>query len=160
MIAAAPKPFRVTGWHVLVGVSAFFAIIVGLDIWFAALAYKSFPGEDAKDPYEAGIAYNKTLARREQEARLGWVVSDEKLADGVALRPLDGHGAPLTGLTVTAVFVRPATETGKRLISLKETSPGLYEARALTLAGAWDMTATLSDRDGHVFEAERRLQWP
>lgn len=159
MIAAA-KPFRITGWHVLIGISGFFALIVGLDIWFAALAYKSFPGQDAKDPYEAGIAYNRTLAKREAEARLGWVVADEKLADGVALRPLDRDGRPLTGLTVTAAFVRPATETGKRLISLKEVSPGLYEGRGLALAGAWDMTATLADGQGHAFEAERRLQWP
>jgi nitrogen fixation protein FixH len=159
-MTALAKPFRVTGWHALVGVTAFFVLIAGLDAWFATLAYKSFPGEDAKDPYEAGIAYNRTLARRAAEARLGWVVADEKLADGLALRPLDAQGRPLTGLTVTAALVRPATEADKRLISLKEVSPGLYEVRGLSLAGAWDLTATLNDGQGHQFEAQRRLQWP
>jgi nitrogen fixation protein FixH len=159
-MSAVAKPWRVTGWHVLAGVTAFFVLVVGLDIWFATLAYRSFPGEDSKNPYEAGIAYNRTLARRAAEARLGWMVSDVKLADGVALRPVDSHGDPLTGLTVSATLVRPATEADKRLISLKETSPGLYEARGLNLAGAWDMTATLTDGQGRQFEAERRLQWP
>lgn len=159
-MSAAAKPFRITGWHVLVGVTSFFVIIIGLDIWFATLAYRTFPGEDAKDPYEAGVAFNRTLAKRAAEARLAWVVSDEKLADGVALRPLDARGQPLTGLTVTGVLVRPATEVGRRLISLKETSPGRYEARGLGLTGAWDLTATLKDAQGHQFDAERRLQWP
>jgi nitrogen fixation protein FixH len=159
-MTAMAKPFRVTGWHVLTGVTAFFILVAGLDVWFATLAYRSFPGEDAKDPYEAGIAYNRTLARRAAEVRLGWVVTDEKLADGVALRPLDAHGQPVTGLIVTAALVRPATEADRRLISLKEVSPGLYEARGLNLAGAWDMTATLKDGQGRQFEAERRLQWP
>ncbi|HET9161802.1 MAG TPA: FixH family protein [Caulobacteraceae bacterium] len=159
-MSAAAKPFRVTGWHVLAGVTAFFVLIMGFDVWFATLAYRTFPGEDAKDPYEAGIAYNRTLAKREAQAQLGWTVSDEKFADGLSLKPLDAHGAPLTGLTVTAVLVRPATESGKRLISLKEVSPGVYEARGLGLSGAWDMTVTLADAQGRQFEANRRLQWP
>jgi nitrogen fixation protein FixH len=157
---AAAKPFRVTGWHVLVGITLFFVTIVGLDIWFATLAYRTFPGEDAKDPYEAGVTFNRTLAKRAAESRLGWAVTDEKLADGVALRPLDAHGRPLTGLTVTGALVRPATEVGRQLISLKEVSPGLYEARGLGLTGAWDLKATFRDAQGHEFEAERRLQWP
>lgn len=160
MSAVSARPFRITGWHVLAGVTAFFVLVVGLDVYFATLAYRTFPGEDAKDPYEAGVAYNKTLARRAAEEKLGWAVVDQKLADGVILKPVDAQGAPLTGLAVTATLTRPATETGQRLISLKEVSAGSYEVRGLALSGAWDLTATLKDADGRSLIAERRLQWP
>jgi nitrogen fixation protein FixH len=159
-MSAAAKPFRITGRHVFAGVSLFFLIIIGTDAWFMTLAYRSFPGQSADNAYEAGLAFNQTLAKREAEARLGWRVEARALADGVALRPVDRAGQPLTGLVVKAKLARPATEVGARLISLKEVSPGLYEARGLELSGAWDMTATLSGRTGEAFEAERRLQWP
>jgi nitrogen fixation protein FixH len=157
---AAAKPFRITGRHVFAGVTLFFLIIIGTDAWFMTLAYRSFPGQSAANPYEAGLAFNTTLAQREAEARLGWRVEATQLADGVAMRPTDAAGEPLTGLTVKARLERPATEAGARLISLKEVTPGLYEARGLRLSGAWDVTATLTSRTGAVFEAERRLQWP
>jgi nitrogen fixation protein FixH len=159
-MSAAAKPFRITGRHVFAGVSLFFLIIIGTDAWFMTLAYRSFPGQSADNPYEAGLAFNQTLAKREAEARLGWRVEAQALADGVALRPVDRAGQPLTGLVVKAKLARPATEVGARLIPLKEVSLGLYEARGLELSGAWDMTATLSGRTGEAFEAERRLQWP
>jgi nitrogen fixation protein FixH len=159
-MSAAAKPFRITGRHVFVGVSLFFLIIIGTDAWFMTLAYRTFPGQSADNPYEAGLAFNETLAKREAEVKLGWRLEAETLADGIALRPVDRTGQPLTGLIVKAKLVRPATEIGARLISLKEVSPGLYESRGLSLSGAWDLNATLTGRAGEVFQAERRLQWP
>lgn len=158
-MSAAAKPFRVTGWHVLFGVTGFFLIIIALDVWFAALALKSFPGETASNPYEAGIAFNQTLAKREAEARLGWKVAAAQLPDGVRLEAADAAGRPLEGLTVTAKMERPATEQGRKIVKLTQTAPGVYEAHGLKLDGAWDLTATLRNAKGEVFEAERRLQW-
>jgi nitrogen fixation protein FixH len=160
MSLSAPKSFRLTGWHVLVGVTAFFALIVGTDLWFMVLAYRTFPGQTAANPYEAGIAFNQTLSRRESQARLGWSVAAQALPAKVRVMASDSAGRPLGGLKVDATFERPATETGRRLTSLKEVGPGVYEAPGLDIAGAWDVTVTLTDPDGHAFEAQRRLLWP
>jgi nitrogen fixation protein FixH len=159
-MSAAAKPFRVTGRHVFAGVTLFFLIIIGTDAWFMTLAYRSFPGQSADNPYEAGLAFNETLAKREAESKLGWRVEATALAEGIALRPVDRAGRPLSGLVVKAKLVRPATENGARLIPLKEVSPGLYQAHGLNLSGAWDLTATFTGPAGEEFEAERRLQWP
>jgi nitrogen fixation protein FixH len=159
-MSAAAKPFRVTGRHVFAGITLFFLIVIGTDAWFMTLAYRSFPGQSADNPYEAGIAFNQTLAKRQAEVELGWSVEADKLSDGVVLRPLDAAGQPITGLAVTAKLERPATETGRRTITLREVSPGLYQASGLALTGAWDLTATLTSPTGEQFEAERRLQWP
>lgn len=159
MSAASKEPFRVTGRHVFIGVTLFFVIIIALDAWFMALAYRSFPGESATDPYEAGLEYNRTLAKREAEARLGWAVTAEQLNDGVRIRALDAAGQPLSGLSVSGELARPATQQGRKVLELTEVEPGVYQVAGLTMSGAWDFTATLKNQAGAEFEAARRLQW-
>ena len=69
--------FTLKGWHVLAGMIAFFAIVLAMDAATIVFAYRSFPGESTRNPYEAGLAYNATLARRSREAALGWRVEAE-----------------------------------------------------------------------------------
>lgn len=156
---ATAKPFALTGWHVLAGFVLFFAIVIGLDVSFATLAYRSFPGQSANDPYEAGIEYNRTLAQRRTEAALGWRAEVSKAATGLALEVQDRTGRPLRGLTVTGQATRPATEAGQQTLSFRETVPGTYVAAPPAGAGGWDVSITARDRQGRLFEAQRRLQW-
>ena len=62
-LAAEAKSFRLTGWHVLSIVVGFFVVVMAVDICAATAAYRTFSGEVADDPYEAGRLYNKTLVR-------------------------------------------------------------------------------------------------
>lgn len=68
---ATSRKGQITGWHVLIGVVTFFALIIAVDVVFMVLAYRTFSGQVASNPYEAGLAFNKTLAQREREAALG-----------------------------------------------------------------------------------------
>ena len=54
------------------GVVAFFALVIAVDVVFMVLAYRTFSGQVASNPYEAGLAFNQTLAQRQREASLGW----------------------------------------------------------------------------------------
>ncbi|HJV40493.1 FixH family protein, partial [Caulobacter sp.] len=72
---ASPEKGRITGWHVLIGIVLFFAIVIGVDTIFMVQAYRTFSGEVASNPYEAGLAFNRTLAQRQREAALGWSAS-------------------------------------------------------------------------------------
>ncbi|WP_395443682.1 FixH family protein [Caulobacter sp. UC70_42] len=131
----AVKP--ITGWHVLIAVVAFFAVVIGVDTLFMIKAYGTFSGEVASNPYEAGLAFNKTLAQRQREAALGWAASVEK-ADGgtVVVRLVDKTGAPLDRLSVTGVLERPATETGRRLLtSSRWATAAIRPARGSTAPG-------------------------
>lgn len=149
----------ITGWHVLIAVVAFFAVVIGVDTLFMIKAYGTFSGEVASNPYEAGLAFNKTLAQRQREAALGWTASVEK-ADGdtVVVRLVDKTGAPLDRLSMTGVLERPATEVGRQTLDFKPMGDGRYQTRA-RLDGAWDLRATArNSRD--VFELETRLLEP
>jgi nitrogen fixation protein FixH len=155
----AVQPFSLRGWHVLAAFVAFFAIIIGLDVGFAVVAYRSFPGQSAANPYEAGLQFNRTLAQRRAEAALGWRAEASQDASGVEFRFLDAQGAAVPGLAVTGRATRPATESGARALAFTQTAPGVFRA-ARPGYGAWDIAVTAQGMGDARFEAERRLTWP
>lgn len=154
------RPFVLNGWHVLAGFVVFFGLVIGLDVAFATLAYRSFPGEAASDPYEAGIEYNRTLAQRRHEAALGWRAEADTSGPLINIRIVDRGGAPVRGLRVSGTATRPATEAGAEALTFREAEPGHYVASSPTSRGAWDVAVTAQNTTGARFEAERRLIWP
>lgn len=159
--AAAARPgFRVTGWHVLAGVCAFFAVVIGVDALFTVLALRTFPGQVSVTPYEDGLLYNRRIAQVQAQAALGWRAAATTEPGVVVLFVQDAQGQPLRGLAVSGRLQRPATEAGRRQPKFVETAPGRYEAATGAIGGAWDLTAEALDARGRRFVAERRLTWP
>lgn len=155
-----PRGFRFTGWHMLWGVTAFFAVIIAVDVVFTVLAVRTYPGQVSVTPYEDGILYNQRIAQQEAQAALGWRAAAEAEPGLVVLTVQDAEGRPVRGLTVTARLERPATEAGRRTPTFVETTPGRYEGTTGAIDGAWDLTAEAVDAGGRRFVAERRLTWP
>jgi nitrogen fixation protein FixH len=158
------KPFRFTGWHFLTCMVVFFGIDIAINVGFIVQSVRTFPGEVADDPYEAGIAYDHTLAREAVEARLGWTAALETpLAapggEALTARWSDKAGRPLTGLAVTGLLRRPATEQDNVTLRFTEVSAGAYRAIAPVTSGAWDLDLTAANHRGDQRTAERRLIW-
>lgn len=159
--AGSPRqPFRIRGWHVLIGVSAFFAVVFAVDGAFTVMALRTFPGQVSVTPYEDGLLYNRRIAQLEAQERLGWRASAGAEPGQVVLQFRDRGGEPLTGLAITGRLERPATETGRVSLRFSEAGPGRYVAPAGRIAGAWDLTAEARGPSGGAFIAERRLTWP
>lgn len=163
-VRTSATPFELRGWHVLVVIVAFFAAFMTVDIAFAVKAYRSFPGEVTDRPYEEGLAFNRTLARRAEERSLGWRADVQVTAAAVGRSQIrmeirDAAGAPVRKLKLKAQLERPATVEGGLAPTFTETRPGRYDASVPDTAGAWDLTVTGVDAQGRDFEAERRLQW-
>lgn len=157
---APAKGFRITGWHVLAGVTLFFAIIIAVDVLFIVKAYESFSGQIVKNPYEAGLAFNQRLRDQQHQVELGWQVDAGLDAAGeLVVEVRDRAGAPVTGLAARAILERPATERGRLDLPFNEASPGVYRARPSLGPGAWDLTAVLDGPRG-PFRAERRIVAP
>lgn len=159
-LQAPDQGFRVRGWHVLTGVCAFFAVVIGVDATFMVLAIRTFPGQVSVTPYEDGLLYNRKLERLAAQERLGWSAGAAAAPRGVVLVVRDREGQPVRGLTATGRLQRPATESGRIDLAFHEVAPGRYLAPAGGLHGAWDLTAQAQDAAGRPFEAERRLTWP
>ncbi len=151
--------FTIKGWHVAVGVTAFFGIIIAVDATFLTLAYRTHPGQVANKPYEAGLVYNAELERKRRQAELGWRAAAEARPGELAVWLRDRDGAPLSSLTVSVDLQRPATGHGRTTINLTESEPGLYVSRT-GLAGTWDAAVSARDAAGREMVASRRLTWP
>ncbi len=158
--AQARPPFRITGWHVLIGMTLFFAIVIGVDAWFITKAYSTFSGQVAKNPYEAGLAYNRQIAEQERQARLGWTVTAGVDGPDLVVIARDRDGRPLDALSVRVVMERPATDAGKLSLQLKPAGDGVYRLRNPAGSGAWDLKASLVGPGDARFSAERRLVLP
>tara|TARA_R110002051_G_scaffold100274_3_gene170582 strand:+ start:5189 stop:5680 length:492 start_codon:yes stop_codon:yes gene_type:complete len=160
-LAEPPEPgFTIKGWHVAAGVTAFFALVIAADISFTVLAYRTFPGQVAVRPYEDGLVYNARLERLRVQQQLGWRASAEATPRGVEVRMLDREGNPLTGLVLTGLLQRPATERDRKSVTFTETAPGHYFTETGSISGAWDAQFEARDAAGNRFDAERRLYWP
>lgn len=161
MTGSAPSApsYVVRGWHVALGVGAFFAVVVGVDAVFLTLAYRTHPGQVAAKPYEAGLLYNAELDRLRLQDALGWRVGATAAPGSVLVVVHDRDGRPLEHLAITADLQRPATERGREALSLQEGSPGRYRARH-ALSGAWDLRIEARDPEGRTVLADRRLTWP
>lgn len=158
MTTAQKASFEVRGWHVAAGITAFFAVVIGVDATFTTLALRTHPGQVSVTPYEDGLLYNRKIAELEAQSKLGWRAAAEAFPGGVRVEIRDGAGAPLSGMTVTGDLQRPATEAGRTALRFTERSAGVYEA-PLQTSGAWDLTANFKDSAGRRFTAERRLSW-
>ena len=158
------KPFRFTGWHFLACMVAFFAVDIAINVGFIVRAVQTFPGEVADDPYEAGVAYDHILAREAVEQKLGWQASfatptASAKGEAIRVRWVDKTGTPLSGLKVSAILRRPATEQENTSLRFTEAAPGVYDVVAPVAAGAWDVEMTAINAKGQQRTADRRLVW-
>jgi nitrogen fixation protein FixH len=158
--ADPPTPRGIRGWHVLAGITAFFAVVIGVDASFTVLAIRTFPGQVSVTPYEDGLLYNRRIAQIEAQERLGWRAAAEAAPGEVVMTFQDRAGRPLTGLAIAGRLERPATEAGRVTLRFAEAEPGRYVAPGGRLSGAWDLTAEARGPSGGAFLAERRLTWP
>jgi nitrogen fixation protein FixH len=146
MINLAKNTGGIRGWHVLLGLVAFFGTVSAVDGVMIYKAVSTFGG-DTRDAYRTGLAYNERIAEQIQQDQLGW--TDASAFDGASsefrftLKDRDGHG--VDGLRVTAVVGRPATDEYDREISLRPVGQGTYIADLAGLSeGTWFASVTAS----------------
>jgi len=149
-----------TGRGVLIWLAGFFGLIFLTDAIFITEAVKTFRGEDEQKPYLQGMEYNHTLARRAEQALLGWQASIDarRLKAGRVAILVNLHhkdGTPETGARLSGELRHPADENRDRSLNFQQISSGLYEAQVQAGPGHWDVL--VSNAGGSPFQAMRRL---
>jgi nitrogen fixation protein FixH len=152
---------KFTGRDMLVWLIASFAVVLAVNVYFIVLSVQTFSGEDEQKPYLQGVEYNRTLARRAEQKKLGWNASigAERLASGavrIAVTLKQADGSPQTRVTLAGELRHPANEKRDRLLQFREAAPGNYETvLSGVAAGTWDVIVR-AQRPA-PFEAGRRL---
>lgn len=154
-----------SGRGVLLWLLVFFVPIILVNVLFIAVSISTFSGEDEQKPYLQGITYNRTLARREEQRRLGWhmSVSAQRKSSGrvdldIVLRNSDGRlhcGERLIG-----ELRHPSDELRDRPVVVVPAASCHYAARLEGVShGAWDLRLATPD-NAQPFEASTRLWLP
>ena len=155
--------FRVRGWHVLAMMLAFFGFIIAVNVTFAVVAVRSFPGEDVRRSYLQGVQYNDTLEQRREQAELGWQASADfaSVATGANLEVVlsDRDGAPIDGATITGEIQWPTTDAFDRATTFEARGDGRYVSQLGELQpGRWRLRAHAA-RDTGSLDFEAELTW-
>jgi len=151
------------GWHVLVAMLVFFGVTIAVNVAMATYAITTFSGEDTADPYMKGLAFNKAIAAKAAQARLGWSANieahrgaDRDTIVEVVMRDHDGNAK--NGLKLEVTLRRPIDAHLDRTVPMTPGGEGSYTATigALSL-GQWDVIASAKADDGTPFLAMRRV---
>lgn len=151
----------IEGRHVLMGLMAFFGVMLVANGFLVYYALGTFSGGDRPDPYRSGLNYNETIAAAELQAALGWSaeVAYDDMAKRLTLRFADKTEAPVRGLKLAATLTRPTTDRDDRALTFREVSNGVYVTDVALDAGGWVLSVVSVTHEGGdpVFRLKRRV---
>ena len=150
----------IEGRHVLMGLFAFFGVMLLANGFLVYYAVGTFSGGERPDPYRSGLNYNQTIAEAERQAALGWDVQvDYEDAGRLVLRFVDKSAEPVSGLTLSAKLVRPAENRKDTVLEFREWREGVYVSNIALDPGNWVLSVASSEqRDGTAtYRVKRRL---
>lgn len=157
------KPFRLTGLHVLAITVLFFFVIIAVNVVFATLAVKSFPGEEEKKSYFQGLHFNDHLKALAAQEALGWAVEIDKAERSgnsavIELVFKDSDQKPIYDLNVTGALWRPADDDYDQTLAFSPAGPGRYVTRADNVGpGVWQLKAEAVSVRNEKFALETKL---
>lgn len=139
--------FRITGWHILGALVAFFGVIITVNVIFLYYAVTTFSGIETEDAYRKGVAYNARLEEARQLDRLGWQGRITATKEGrIEFTLLKDDGAPVRGVDVEGRIGRPSTDRFDADLVFTDIGSGRYVADKAGLApGNWIVSLEASD---------------
>ena len=119
---------------VLVGLLAFFGVVLGANGLLVHKALSTFGGVETDSSYRAGQLFERDVAMARAQDAQHWRVeaSVTPAADGSALLDIvahDGAGLAVAGIDATATFERPTDRRLDRSVAVSEdASPAIFAA--------------------------------
>lgn len=147
---------RLTGRGVLIIFLTFFGVVTSVNLVMAYLATDTFPGLVVKNSYVASQNFD---AERDAHEALGWSATVELVEGRLEVSVTDRDGAPVHGLTMSAIIGRPATTEGERIVDLAPEGD-IYMARPGLPKGVWRVEIRAAGGPEERFRAEARLYEP
>lgn len=153
--------FRVTGRMVLVTITLFFVVVVGVNVLMAYLAVTTFGGVKTEAAYKMGLKYNEEIAAAQAQEKLGWQVSsDVSVRDNetrlIVIKAQDRKGAPLKGLRAQARLVSP-THPVDVPIEFSSSENGEFRSSFAAPKGQWDLELELFDGAERKYRTSNRV---
>ena len=123
-----------------------FAIVLGVNLYAAVQAERSFGGIVVENSYAASQDFNAWLAEAEQERALGWTADPARRADGRVGLVLKGVPG---GARIEAVARHPLGRLPDAVLHFDPAGPDGQISREALPAGRWTLRITI--REGARF---------
>jgi len=154
----------ITGRTVLIGMVAFFGVVIAVNLVFVYFALSTWPGLTTQHAFEEGRDYNQTLESAARQEAMGWhsrvgLGAPTPKGRVLTLVMTGPDGKPLTGMKVTAVLSRPVGEGLTVDTAMDEERPGLYGALVrLSALGRWEVLIKVQAEDGRSYHMQHEVQ--
>ena len=155
-------PRELTGRMVLVGLLAFFGVVLGANGLLVHKALSTFGGIETDSSYHAGQLFERDVAMARAQDAQHWRVeaASRPQRDGSALLAIvahDGTGLPLPESMPRATFERPTDRRLDRSVAVSEDAPGHFRGSAAISPGQWDLVIELSRQGERQFRSRNRI---
>jgi nitrogen fixation protein FixH len=134
---------RFTGWHMLMLMIGFFAIVIGVNFYMARMALSSFGGTVVDNSYVASQKFNTWLDTAKRQEQAGWSLKLSLDQDRYIRAALYKHGvaARVTKITGTATHPLGRTPAQPLMFAIS----GTHDQRSLAALpdGRWSVAVVL-----------------
>ncbi|ASK87042.1 FixH family protein [Sphingorhabdus sp. SMR4y] len=142
---------KFTGYHAAAMIVAFFAVVVGVNLFMARFALSTFSGTVVDNSYVASQKYNDWLEQARKQQAHGWTVSPAvRQADRASLTISTDDGSPLQGAKITALAEHPVGRTDPFEIDFVQSNAGDYRSIQPLPAGRWKMKIIISRNEQNM----------
>ena len=145
----AKNEFEITGKHVLFGMIGAFSVIIGVNVFMAVSAVRTFPGLEVKNSYVASQNFN---ADKAAQVALGWTIETDTHEELFRVSIRDENGDPVEVKTISGTI-------GRATSVVEDQTPEFvfdgqaYEAHTGKLGeGNWNFRMIATALDGTEFK--------
>ncbi|MCB1507930.1 MAG: FixH family protein [Hyphomicrobiaceae bacterium] len=164
MSTTADRP--ITGRTVLYWLLGFFGVMFVANGFFIYFAMESWPGTVTESAFTDSQNFNTTRNEALDLPGLEWQagVDVDVTAQGLAIVVTlgDAAGNPVTGLELSGLVGRPASDRDDHVLTFAEVEAGRYRAEVETLGGGYWALSLRGERGepGLVYADQRRIRIP
>ncbi|MDR3473157.1 MAG: FixH family protein [Devosia sp.] len=146
-----------TGWHFLILIVAFFAVIIGVNVYMAVEAERTWTGVVVDDSYASGQDFNERVKLVREQDALGWHERLTYAAGTLTLQVLGRDDRPLPFAGVSVALSRPLGDSEDRTVVLTRAADGSFTAAVGLRQGTWNAVVTATDTPHGIFERHEQL---
>ena len=155
---SATRRQEFTGRHMLLVITAFFAVIIGVNFFMAYLASRTWTGLVVENSYVASQEFQAKADAAQAQNAAGWTMNVAYHGSTLEVQLL-AAGKPLDVTGVSAFLRRPVGGHDDVMVPLTAGPLG-YEAIVELAPGVWDVTVTTDETPLGAIERETRISVP
>ncbi|MCF6320609.1 MAG: FixH family protein [Rhizobiaceae bacterium] len=146
------NPRKLTGYHVLAMVLAFFAVIITANFSLAWFATKSWTGLVVKNSYVESQQYNDKIAAAARQKARGWQMKFAYSNNILEISMSDRDKQPVIIDKLQATIGRPVSENQDVDVILLHKGSGRYETNVELSAGLWGFKLNSDGEEQYYIE--------